>query len=92
MMGAAPESCDCAHPPKRADTDEMIRNALKDLADQANPEADHEALLKRYPKAAVGDFDGKPGELTEMDALIAYLQILGRMVDFTKYGTGQLQQ
>jgi cytochrome c oxidase cbb3-type subunit 2 len=40
----------------------------------------------------VGDFDGKPGELTEMDALIAYLQILGRMVDFTKYGTGQLQQ
>ena len=73
-------------------TDEMIKNALKDLADQANPEADHEALLKRYPKAAVGDFDGKPGELTEMDALIAYLQILGRMVDFTKYGTGQLQQ
>jgi cytochrome c oxidase cbb3-type subunit 2 len=73
-------------------TDEMIKNALKDLADQANPEADHEALLKRYPKAAVGDFDGKPGELTEMDALIAYLQVLGRMVDFTKYGTGQLQQ
>jgi len=73
-------------------TDEMIKNALKDLAAQANPEADHEALLKRYPKAAVGAFDGKPGELTEMDALIAYLQILGRMVDFTKYGTGQLQQ
>jgi cytochrome c oxidase cbb3-type subunit 2 len=73
-------------------TDEMIKNALKDLADQANPEADHEALLKRYPKAAVGAFDGKPNELTEMDALIAYLQILGRMVDFTKYGTGQLQQ
>jgi len=73
-------------------TDEMIKNALKDLADQANPEADHEALLKRYPKAAVGNFDGKPGVLTEMDALIAYLQILGRMVDFTKYGTGQLQQ
>jgi len=73
-------------------TDAMIANALKDLAAQANPVAEHEDLLKRYPKAAVGDFDGNPLKLTEMDALIAYLQILGRMVDFTKYGTGQLQQ
>ena len=37
----------------------------------------------RYPKAAVGDFDGQPSRVTEMDALVAYLQILGRMVDFT---------
>ena len=73
-------------------TDAMIKNAEADMKVQADPEGEHEALLKRYPKAAVGDFDGDPKKLTEMDALIAYLQILGRMFDFTKYGTGQLQQ
>ena len=39
------------------------------------------SLLARYPKAQVRDFDGKPGRLTEMDALVAYLQVLGTMVD-----------
>jgi cytochrome c oxidase cbb3-type subunit 2 len=66
-------------------TDEMIREAKADLAAQATPEAEVEGLLKRYPKAAVGDFDGQPGRLTEMDAVIAYLQMLGRMVDFTRF-------
>ena len=70
----------------------MIKNAAADLANQASNDADHEALLKRYPKAAVGDFDGQPGRLTEMDALVAYLQILGRMVDFTDIRTEDLQQ
>ena len=70
----------------------MIKAAAGDLKLQADPDGDHKALLKRYPKAAVGNFDGDPKKLTEMDALIAYLQILGRMVDFTKYGTGKLQQ
>ena len=64
-------------------TDAMIENAGADLQAQADPEADHEALLERYPRAAVGDFDGNPRRLTEMDALVAYLQIPGRMVDFT---------
>jgi cytochrome c oxidase cbb3-type subunit 2 len=64
-------------------TDDMIENAHADLRAQAEPEAAHDALLERYPKAAVGDFDGNPRRLTEMDALVAYLQILGRMVDFT---------
>src|SRR5918994_7388700 len=64
-------------------TDDMIENARADLRAQADPEGDHDALLGRYPKAAVGDVDGDPGHLSEMDALIAYLQILGRMVDFT---------
>ena len=66
-------------------TQEDIDNAAADLAAQANPEADTTALLKRYPKAVTGDFDGDPKRLTEMDALVAYLQILGRMVDFTTY-------
>ncbi len=70
----------------------MIESAAQDLADQADPEADHEELLARYPKAEVGDLDGQPGRLTEMDALVAYLQILGRMVDFQGLEAEDLQQ
>jgi cytochrome c oxidase cbb3-type subunit 2 len=64
---------------------EDIDNAAADLSAQATPEADTAALLARYPKAVTGDFDGQPDKVTEMDALVAYLQILGRMVDFTTY-------
>ncbi|HFD14965.1 MAG TPA: cytochrome-c oxidase, cbb3-type subunit II [Rhodospirillales bacterium] len=73
-------------------TDEMIAAAVEDLRVQADPEGDYEGLLSRYPKAAVGDFDGQPDRLTEMDALIAYLQILGRMVDFTDIRTEDIVQ
>ncbi|MGI9492099.1 MAG: cytochrome-c oxidase, cbb3-type subunit II [Geminicoccaceae bacterium] len=73
-------------------TEEMIETAAADLYAQADPEGDHEALLARYPKAAVGDFDGDPARLTEMDALVAYLQILGRMVDFTDIRTEDILQ
>jgi cytochrome c oxidase cbb3-type subunit 2 len=64
-------------------TDEMIANAKADLAAQKNPDADAAGLMKRYPKAVVANFTGKP-ELTEMDALVAYLQMLGTLVDFSK--------
>jgi cytochrome c oxidase cbb3-type subunit 2 len=70
----------------------MIASAAADLAAQADPEGDHKALLARYPKAAVGDFDGDPKRLTELDALIAYMQILGRMVDFKSVTPEQLKQ
>lgn len=66
-------------------TDDMIANADADLAAQADPNADTSGLLARYPKAKVGDFDGDPAKLTEMDALVAYLQMLGTLVDFTTY-------
>ena len=59
-----------------------IAAANEDLAAQANPDADTAALLKRYPKSQVRDFDGDPAKLTEMDALVAYLQMLGTLVDF----------
>jgi cytochrome c oxidase cbb3-type subunit 2 len=72
--------------------DEMVEQAAADLRAQADPNADHDALLARYPKAAVGDFDGDPTRLTEMDALIAYLQILGRMVDFADIRTEEILQ
>jgi cytochrome c oxidase cbb3-type subunit 2 len=73
-------------------SDGMIAAAKADLAAQADPEADTDGLLARYPKAAVGDFDGDPRRLTEMDALIAYLQVLGRMVEFDRTQPGGLRQ
>ncbi|MCG6856739.1 MAG: cytochrome-c oxidase, cbb3-type subunit II [Salaquimonas sp.] len=66
-------------------TDEDIENAAADLAAQANPDADTSGVEERYPKAKLGDFDGDPTRLTEMDALIAYLQMLGTLVDFSAY-------
>jgi cytochrome c oxidase cbb3-type subunit 2 len=64
---------------------DMLDNAEADFKAQADPNADTAALLKRYPKAKVGDFDGDPTKVTEMDALIAYLQMLGTLVDFSTY-------
>ncbi len=66
-------------------TDDMIANAAADLADQADPDADWSGIEERYPKAVLGDFDGDPARLTEMDALVAYLQMLGTLVDFSVY-------
>jgi cytochrome c oxidase cbb3-type subunit II len=66
-------------------SEDMITNAGADLAMQADPNADTSALTGRYPKAKVGDFDGDPAALSEMDALIAYLQMLGTLVDFSTY-------
>jgi len=66
-------------------TDEQIENAIADLRAQANPDDPGVAgLQKRYPKAAARDFDGNP-KITEMDALVAYLQMLGTLVDFKLY-------
>ena len=65
-------------------SDDMVENALADFAAQADPNADTEGLLARYPKAQVRNFDGQPA-LTEMDALVAYLQVLGTMVDFSTF-------
>jgi cytochrome c oxidase cbb3-type subunit II len=66
-------------------TQEAISNASRDIVAQATPDADTSALLARYPKAPSGDFDGNPMKITEMDALVAYLQMLGTLVDFTTY-------
>ncbi|TCS64086.1 cytochrome-c oxidase, cbb3-type subunit II [Varunaivibrio sulfuroxidans] len=69
-------------------TDAMIANAVKDLRSQANPDGDNsdtDALEKRYPKAVLGDFDGNPKKISELDAVISYLQMLGTLVDFTTY-------
>jgi cytochrome c oxidase cbb3-type subunit II len=62
-------------------SDRDIANAVLDLKAQANPDLDAGDLAERYPKAQIRDFDGNPKRLTEMDALVAYLQMLGTLVD-----------
>ncbi len=71
-------------------SDEMIDNAAADAKAQADPDSDGaEDVVKRYPKAHVRDFDGNPKRVTEMDALVAYLQMLGTLVDFSAYRADQ---
>lgn len=65
-------------------TSEMIEAAKADFAAQADPDADSSGLEERYAKANVRNFDGQPG-ISEMDALVAYLQVLGTMVDFSTF-------
>ena len=65
--------------------EEMIASANEDLLAQADPNADTSGVEARYPKAKLGDFDGNAQALTEMDALVAYLQMLGTLVDFSTY-------
>jgi len=65
---------------------DMIANALADVRTQATADAPKAAeLARRYPKAQSRNFDGHPGLVTEADALIAYLQMLGTLVDFKLY-------
>ncbi len=74
-------------------TDEMIAKARQDLEAQVNPDSKQaKDLVERYKKAAggrdsvrVAKFDGKPGQPSELDALVAYLQVLGTMVDFATF-------
>ena len=67
-------------------TQAMIDNAAADLQTQADPFAPGRDLKARYgDKVQQRDFDGNPTKVTEMDALVAYLQILGTLVDFSTY-------
>ncbi len=66
-------------------SDEMVKEAEKDAERQAVGElrTDLSGLNERYgDKVNARDFDGQPNMVSEMDALIAYLQVLGTMVDF----------
>lgn len=66
-------------------TDEMIEAAVEDFRSQADPDRDFDGLLERYGDAVnVRNFDGQPG-VSEADALIAYLQMLGTLVDFSTF-------
>jgi cytochrome c oxidase cbb3-type subunit 2 len=64
-------------------TQEMIANAPADAYGQATPDSDQsDGVTKRYGAATnMRAFDGNAAVVTEMDALVAYLQILGRLTD-----------
>ncbi len=64
---------------------DMIDNATADLLAQANPDLDSSGLESRYNNVRIEDYDGNPDMVTEMDALVAYLQMLGTLVDFSTY-------
>ena len=67
-------------------TDEMIADVDADLKTQINPDSpDAAAFQKRYPKAQLRKFNGESAALTEADAVVAYLQMLGTLVDYNLY-------
>ena len=67
-------------------TDAQIANAVADVFGQANPDSDEGwTFAERWPGAIQRDFDLNPRQVTEMDALVAYMQVLGTMVDFEAY-------
>lgn len=69
---------------------DMIKKAQEDLKTQLDPYADDiDGFMARYPKAQVRDFDGNPDRITEMDALVAYLQMLGTLADLDTYNLGE---
>lgn len=71
-------------------TDAMIDNAYNDAMAQAHTDSDTAGLNERYGKKVnVRDFDGQRNMVSEMDALIAYLQTLGTLADIKDY---QLQE
>lgn len=78
-------------------TGDMIENAKLDLVAQADPNEDDWDMIGRYNEASgregtvnSRDFDGDPDKITEMDALIAYMQMLGTLVDFSTYEADSL--
>ena len=75
-------------------TDEMIANARADAFGQAAPDSPlAEGVTKRYGEATtVRPFDGQPDQLTEMDAIVAYLQILGRLTEAALQDRSQVGQ
>ena len=67
-------------------TSDMVVNAKADLEAQLDADSDDaEAMAERYPGAIARNFDTVEGVPSELDALIAYLQVLGTMVDFSVY-------
>jgi len=73
-------------------TEEMVANARADLEAQAMPDRDAAAFQGRYARARQSAFDGNAGTVTEMDALVAYLQMLGTLVQFRDVTPEQLRQ
>ena len=67
-------------------TDEMINDAKADLERQVDPNAEAARISSRaIPKAQVRQVRRRPALVSELDALVAYLQMLGTLVDFATF-------
>jgi cytochrome c oxidase cbb3-type subunit 2 len=73
-------------------SDDMVASARADLLAQNDPDGDTAGLLQRYPKAVVAAFSGDPRHPSELDALIAYMQMLGTLVPFQSIPADRLRQ
>ncbi|MNY57904.1 Cytochrome C oxidase, mono-heme subunit/FixO [compost metagenome] len=71
----------------------MIDNATSDAFGQASPDTDRAGgVTERYGDAThVRAFDGDAGRVTEMDAVVAYLQILGKLTDAANQQTASVE-
>jgi len=66
----------------KAEYDANVKKFGKDTANMLDINHAEENLIAQAEK---NNYDGNPNDITEMDALVAYLQVLGTMVDYSKY-------
>jgi cytochrome c oxidase cbb3-type subunit 2 len=72
-----------------SETDEEYQANVEEFgADVAETLDINKAEANLIAQAQSQDWDGDRTRLTEMDAIVAYLQVLGTMVDFSKYDEG----
>lgn len=72
-----------------AEYKENIQRFGKDIADKLDIVEAENNLMK---EAIQGNYDGNKDDITEMDALVAYLQVLGTMVDFKQFDDGHFAE
>jgi len=74
-------------------TDAQIENAVQDASGQVDPDGERaEGLIERYGETTnIRNFDDQGGGPTEMDAMIAYLQVLGQLIDPETIAAAQAQ-
>ena len=65
----------------KAEYDNNAKEFGEDVAKQLHIPDAQKNLIEQ---AQTGKYDGNPADITEMDAMVAYLQVLGTMVDFSK--------
>ncbi len=78
--------------PYSANQAELDRNVKDFGAEVAKQLHIPDAQANLVAQAQTGNYDGNPNDVTEMDALVAYLQVLGTMVDFSKYDNDRFVQ
>jgi len=66
----------------KAEYDQNVKTFGEDVAKTLHiPDAEKNLIAQ----AQTGNYDNNPNDVTEMDAVVAYLQVLGTMVDFKKF-------